>query len=106
MIDPNKASCIAAGQERQDVPFGYTVVWTPPSPSPPQYSAQFWQLKTPFHTSSYSGAGVPSVNAGPPGQTATGDTECNSSASTGCYFPYFIYKDGQKCGDPGIHMVN
>ena len=102
-ISPNTDSCVATGQVTQDVPLDYTVIWAATNP---QYSAKFWQYKTPFHTPNYSGAGVASVNAGPPGQKATGDTACNSNASTGCYFPYFIYKDGQKCGDPGIHMVN
>jgi hypothetical protein len=104
-IVPKNASCVATGQELQDVPLGYTVIWATTNPT--QYSANFWQLKTPFHSPSYSGAGTPSVNAGLPGLKATGDTECNAtSTSTGCYFPYFIYKDGQKCGDPGIHIVN
>jgi hypothetical protein len=92
------------GQELQDVPLDYSVIWATTNPT--QYSARFWQYKTPFHTPNYSGPGVPTVNAGPPGQKATGDRACNSNTSTGCYFPYFIYKDGEKCGDPGIHMVN
>ena len=103
-IVPNNNSCVAAGQETQDVPLDYSVIWA--NTNPTQYSAKFWQYKTPFHTPNFSGAGVPSVPAGPPGQKATGDGACNPNASTGCYFPYYIYKDGQKCGDPGIHVVN
>jgi hypothetical protein len=103
-IVPNNDSCVAMGQEFQDVPLDYSVIWATTNPT--QYSAEFWQYKTPFHTPNYSGGGTSSVPAGPPGKKATGDRACNSSASTGCYFPYFIYKDGQKCGDPGIHMVN
>jgi hypothetical protein len=101
-IVPDNDSCV--GQETQDVPLGYSVIWATTDPT--HYSAEFWQYKTPFHTPDYSGNGVPSVHAGPPGQKATGDRACNPKKSTGCYFPYFIYKDGQKCGDPGIHMVN
>jgi hypothetical protein len=104
-IDTTTGSCVKAGQELQEVPINYTVTWTPPSSLPPQYSAQFWPLKTPFHSPNYSGAGKSSVPAGS-ALKATGDLECNSTTSTGCYFPYFIYKDGQKCGDPGIHIVN
>ena len=104
-IDPSKASCVKAGQDQQDVPLGYTVIWAQPTTDPTHYSAEFWLLKTPFHSPNSSGPAKASVPAGQ-GINATGDTECNTSASTGCYFPYFIYKDGQKCGDPGIHIVN
>ncbi len=97
-------ACVEKGQEFQDVPLGYTVIWATTKPT--QYSANFWSLKTPFHSPNSSGTGTPIVPAGSPGLKATGDTECNSTTSTGCYFPYFIYKDGQKCGDPGIHLVN
>jgi hypothetical protein len=103
-IDSTRPGCIAAGQQFQDVPFGYTVIWA--NPIATQYSIQFWQYKTPFHSSSYSGPPVASIPSGPPGQTATGDTECHSGTSAGCYFPYVVYTNGQKCGDPGIHMVN
>src|ERR1700688_2052895 len=85
-IDSTQASCIKAGQELQDVPIDYTVIWATANPT--HYSAELWPLKTPFHSPNYSGAAKSSVPAGPPGLKATGDTECNATTtSTGCYFP-------------------
>jgi hypothetical protein len=103
-IDPGNLSCIATGQNPQDVPLGYQLIWaSPPPTSPPHvYSANFWSSKVPFPPNP-SGP-VTTVNAGM-GVTVTGDSECSSSTTIGCYFPYVILKDGMKaCSDPGIHV--
>lgn len=104
-IDTSNASCIAAKENPQDVPVGYTLIWAPPPPTTPLhvYSANFWSLKVPFTPSSSSS--VTTVDGGV-GVTVTGDSECRSSTTTGCYFPYVIFKDGtKKCSDPGVHVI-
>ncbi len=104
-IDPGNPSCIATAQNPQDVPLGYKLIWASPTPTTPPhvYSANFWSSKVPFPPNSSSP--VTTVNAGV-GVTVTGDSECNSSTTTGCYFPYLILKDGIKaCSDPGVHVV-
>jgi hypothetical protein len=84
--------------DTQTVYIDRKLKWTPPDPNH-SYVAHFPPTKTPFYYSSVSD--VPAGHA----QKVTGDTQCDAHNSSACDFPYVVFKDGQKCGDPIIHVT-
>jgi hypothetical protein len=82
----------------QPVHIGDSVTWSDPDHGH-TYSVQFHGGNTPLSTSV--------VNLGKP-QSVTGGTQCSKPATTNptlCYFPYDVFRDGARCGDPGVHVV-
>lgn len=79
-----------------------TVIWDPPDSH--HYTLHF-PGKVPFIDASSSGF----VPAGKP-EVVFGDLECNSQFLKShphldkCYFVYEVFKDGEKCHDPGVHV--
>jgi len=76
-----------------------TLIWQPPTAPPPKYSARFDPKKIPFISSAND---IPAAH----GNVVFADAECAFSHfdPKKCYFRYEVFRDGKKCGDPGVHV--
>jgi hypothetical protein len=100
-IDPGSCG-INTGEDPQHVPLNYKVQWVlTQSTTSSTYGVKFWQFKTPFRDS--AGNPLTDVAAGVLSPPLTVDSACVNSG-IGCDFPYVVARNGQKCGDPGVHV--